>query len=200
MELPRHRLQKARSEAGYATPTDAANALRSINKNTLISHENGNREISRKAAEKYGAAFGVGAGWILYGEQGEPLAEQAVPHISWISAGSMMRDDVADEALGTLRVNDLPPGDWIALTVRGDSMDRISPPDSVIFVNRRDKALVPNALYVIDDGEGNATYKRYRPGPPMRFEPVSTNTELEPIFPEQEPTIVGRVRRTVLDT
>lgn len=79
-------------------------------------------------------------------------------------------------------------------------MDRISPPGSVIFINTKDKRLIANALYVIADEEGNATYKRYRPGPPPRFEPVSTNSNLEPIFPENEPAIIGRVRRTMLDT
>lgn len=114
-----------------------------------------------------------------------------VPHLSWISAGAMARDDVSDEAIGTIEVAGLPPGDWFALTVRGSSMDRISPPDSVIFVNRKDKQLVANACYIIDDGEGNATYKRYRPNP-MRFEPVSTE-EHTTLFPDNEPTIVGRV-------
>ena len=67
-ELPRHRLIQARTKAGFATPSDAARAhKRTINQNTLISHENGNRAISRKAAEKYGAAFHVDPGWILFG-------------------------------------------------------------------------------------------------------------------------------------
>jgi SOS-response transcriptional repressor LexA len=122
-----------------------------------------------------------------------------VPLLAMISAGAMMRDDVADEALGTVTVSDLPPGDWIALRVVGDSMDRISPPDSTIFVDRRDKLLVPNGLYVIADTDGNATYKRFRPGPPKRFEPVSSNKDLEPLFPDNDPMIVGRVKRTQLD-
>ena len=72
-ELPRHRLIQARKAAGFATPSDAALAhKRTINKNTLISNENGNREISRKAAEKYGAAFDVEPGWILFGDAHEP--------------------------------------------------------------------------------------------------------------------------------
>lgn len=115
-----------------------------------------------------------------------------VPHLSWISAGAMQSDDVSDEAIGTIEVAGLPSGDWFALTVRGTSMDRISPPDSIIFVNRKDQSLVPNACYIIDDGEGNATYKRYRPNP-MRFEPVSNEEGHETLFPDNEPTIVGRV-------
>jgi SOS-response transcriptional repressor LexA len=123
-----------------------------------------------------------------------------IPLLTMISAGALMLDMVQDEAIGNIIVSDLPPGDWIALRVSGDSMDRISPPESTIFVDRHDKHLVPNGLYVIADEDGSATYKRFRPGPPMRFEPVSTNPTHEPLFPEHEPTIVGRVKRSVLDT
>lgn len=122
-----------------------------------------------------------------------------VPLLSMVSAGALMRDDVTDEALGMLKVSDLPPGDWIALRVVGDSMDRISPPESIIFVDRRDKHLVANRPYVIADEDGNATYKRFRPGPPMRFEPVSTNPAHEPLFPEHEPVIIGRVKRSTIE-
>lgn len=120
-----------------------------------------------------------------------------VPLLATVSAGELMRDDIGEEALGTLWATDLPPGDWIALRVNGTSMDRISPPDSVIFVNRRDKALVANACYVIADEDGHATYKRFRPSPD-RFEPVSTNDH-PTIYPDQQPVIVGRVRRSWID-
>ncbi|MDP3327715.1 LexA family transcriptional regulator [Parvibaculum sp.] len=115
-----------------------------------------------------------------------------VPLISWVSAGQMMQEHFAADTREMLRAPEIPKGDWIALQVQGDSMDRISPPDSIIFVNRKDRKLVPNACYVIADEDGNATYKRYRPGP-TRFEPVSTNPTHEPIFPDNEPKIVGRV-------
>lgn len=132
-----------------------------------------------------------------------PIEEDAPPQIvqlvTWVSAGKLSRDEVADEQLGSIPVSDLPKGDWIALRVEGSSMDRISPPESVIFVNRSDKRLINNACYVIEDIEGNATYKRYRPGPPKRFEPVSTDPNYEPIFFENEPNIIGRVRRSVIN-
>lgn len=68
MNTPNDRLKLIRKEAGYDSPSDAARALKDINVNTLISHENGNRAISRKAAEKYADAFGRTAGWLLFGE------------------------------------------------------------------------------------------------------------------------------------
>lgn len=121
-----------------------------------------------------------------------------VPLLSWVSAGMLSSEAVADEAIGTAKAV-LGEGDWIALRVEGESMDRISPPGSIIFVDRSDKRLVTGGFYVIGDGEGNSTYKRFQAQPKMRFEPVSKNKELPAIFPDNEPTIVGRVKLTMLD-
>lgn len=127
----------------------------------------------------------------------QPAVE--VPLLSWVSAGKMAFPDVSEDMIGVLRDGDLDPtGDWIALKVVGDSMDRISPPDSVIFVDRADKVLVPNACYVISSNDGEASYKRFRPNP-MRFEPVSTNPAHEPIYPTREPLIVGRVKKSMIE-
>jgi phage repressor protein C with HTH and peptisase S24 domain len=183
------RLQEARSRRGFESARKASEYF-GWKYDTYAQHENGTRGLVRAAA-KYAKAFRVSEAWLLTGE-GEPGAEMIVPHLSWVSAGAMTREDISDEAIGVVEVAGLPRGDWFALTVRGDSMDRISPPDSVILVNRKDTHLVANACYIIDDGEGNATYKRYRPNP-MRFEPVSTNPDHSPMFPDNEPTIVGRV-------
>jgi SOS-response transcriptional repressor LexA len=121
-----------------------------------------------------------------------------VPLVSWVSAGKMSFPDVSEDMVEILRVSDLgQAGDWIALRVVGDSMDRISPPESIIFVDRADKVLVPNACYVISNGDGEATYKRFRSNP-MRFEPVSTNPSHEPIYPTREPLIVGRVKKSTI--
>lgn len=176
--------------------------------------QTGINKIETRAAERPQAlpeiakALGVSEQWLRDGKGPKHPPEEPVPGqdqtrvnlISWVSAGKLLRDDVAEDILDVLVATALPKGEWIALRVDGDSMDRISPPGSVIFINTKDKRLIANALYVIADEEGNATYKRYRPGPPPRFEPVSTNSNLEPIFPENEPAIIGRVRRTMLDT
>lgn len=197
------RLKKAREYAGFRTATDAAASL-GVNYQTYAGHENGNRGVVR-ACQTYARRYKVTLDWLLRGKgpgPGEEIPEVSssvdIPIISWVSAGDLQRDDLSDEQIGSLTFGPLDKGDWIALRVKGDSMDKVSPPDSIILVNRADKKLVPNACYVIDDGEGYATYKRYRPSPD-RFEPVSMNENHHPIFPENMPTIIGRVWRSILE-
>ncbi|WP_244498541.1 helix-turn-helix domain-containing protein [Aureimonas ureilytica] len=69
------RLQSAREAKGYSSPTEAALAMK-VNKNTYISHENGNRPISKKAAADYAEKLGVSAGWLLYGEHSDSQASE----------------------------------------------------------------------------------------------------------------------------
>jgi SOS-response transcriptional repressor LexA len=193
------RLIQARARR-FESASDAARAM-NVPVPTYSGHENGNRGIPLDAASRYARFFRVSLDWLVFGRgpssMGDPQ-EIEIPIVSWVSAGEMVRDEVSDASIGTVYARDLPAGDWIALRVEGSSMDKISPPGSIIFVNRRDKRLVPNALYVIADEDGNATYKRYRPNPD-RFEPVSVDDSHEPIFPEGAVTIIGRVRRSTID-
>ncbi len=201
--LPKDRLKIARKNAGYVTPSEAARAIPALNQNTLISHENGNRGISRQMAELYGQVFNVDPGWILYGEspQENPNLNISIPLVPWISAGELSEQDgimdFSDYPM-TEAVN-LPAGEWIALRVDGASMNKISPPDSIIFVNMRDKKLVPNACYVIADESGQATYKRYRPNDDPPFQPASYDKTIKAPKLEGAISIIGRVRRTILD-
>lgn len=128
--------------------------------------------------------------------------QQPAPLISWVSAGALAVPDYVPEAFDEVPLvydSDLDPnGDWIALRVDGRSMDKISPHDSIIFVNLNEKTLIPNACYIIGDGNGGATYKRYRP--PNIFEAVSTKSEQYPTITfESDPWVIGRVRKTVLN-
>ena len=149
--------------------------------------------------------LGVSAEWLMTGQGNIAPADaprhrdlRRVPLISWVSAGVMAFPDISEEVLDWVEEAGLDPnGDWVALRVVGDSMDRISPPESIIFVDRKDQVLVPNACYVISNEDGEATYKRFRSNP-MRFEPVSTNPAHEPIYPRQEPLIVGRVKKSTI--
>ncbi|MDM7851839.1 LexA family protein [Pseudochrobactrum kiredjianiae] len=123
-----------------------------------------------------------------------------IPLISWISAGELSHQDAAihfDE-FPTIQAINLPEGDWIALRVSGSSMNKISPPDSIILVNRADKRLVANGCYVIADEAGQATYKRYRPNEDPPFQPASYKDTPAPKL-DGAIKIVGRVRRSIID-
>lgn len=201
MEEPRHRLQKARAAAGYDSPTEAAHAIRSINKNTLISHENGNRPLSRKAAENYAKVFDVQAGWLLFGDNApEPTSEYQIPMVSMVSAGHLRRQEAVTEndIEKWIRLSDLPEGDWIALTVEGTSMDRIAPEGSTLIVNRADDTLIDGKYYVFALGGGEATFKRYK-RTPERLQPYSTNPDHMsiPVTDETDLYVFGRVRRVI---
>lgn len=122
-----------------------------------------------------------------------------VPLISWVSAGKIADSSVAMPGdVPLLAFADLGRGDFFALRVAGDSMDRISPEGSTIVINRADQLLVAGKCFVFAV-KGESTYKMWHPDP-QYLEPYSTNPANKPIFFKQnQMTVVGRVRRTVLD-
>jgi SOS-response transcriptional repressor LexA len=199
------RLKEARKKAGFDGPKSVSDRL-GVNVNSYKAHEQGRNGFGLSDAQEYAKAFKVSLQWLNFGigsPDDLPADSPAVaaPLISWVSAGALVQPDIpldAEDAPIILEPGLDPNGDWIALRVDGDSMNRISPHESIIFVNRKDRRLVPNACYVIGDGEGGATYKRYRP--PSSWEPVSTNPVHQPFVLKagQEPDIIGRVRKTVL--
>lgn len=124
-----------------------------------------------------------------------------VPQISWVSASEMRAEAPVSirDAESFIAVPELPNGKWIALEVQGDSMDRVSPDGSIIFVNCSEQNLVNGKFYVFADVDDHGTtYKRYRSNPD-RFVPYSTNPDHEPIYPEGDFRVIGRVRRTHKD-
>jgi len=62
------RLTDARIASGYRTASEAAKAL-GISVATYIAHENGNRGLTVKSAERYANQFNVRSGWLLTGEE-----------------------------------------------------------------------------------------------------------------------------------
>lgn len=203
---PWQRLTQARERAGYENAVDAANAY-GWTKSTYISHENGTRGLRPDVARRYAKAFRVKAEWLLYGDSpGERTKSRpdkrdtiVVPLLSMVSAGKLS-EAVIDDADDTIAVSGLGKGDFLALRVVGDSMNRVSPEGSVIIVDRGVKDLVSGRYYVFSH-RGEATYKIYRSGDPAYLEPYSTNPENRPIFVKgkRDLHIVGRVRRTILD-
>lgn len=121
--------------------------------------------------------------------------------LDMVSAGKLTdpSSQIPVEHVPLLAFADLGHGDFFALKVEGDSMDRISPEGSIIVVNRADRTLVAGKSYVFSV-RGKTTYKLWRPEPP-RLEPFSTNPGNQTIFINKKTDfdVVGRVRRTVFD-
>lgn len=120
-----------------------------------------------------------------------------IPLISWVEAGRLARVDavVGYEDFDRVKVTDLPDGEYIALRVDGESMNRIVPSGSLIVVNITDKELLDGRLYVVTIS-GETTFKRYRANP-ARFEPFSTEARHETIFPLGAVEIVGKVVQAI---
>jgi cysteine sulfinate desulfinase/cysteine desulfurase-like protein len=66
METPADRLKALRKARRYETATDAAKAY-GWPVSTYISHENGARDVSRKAAERYARAYRATPEHIIFG-------------------------------------------------------------------------------------------------------------------------------------
>lgn len=161
---PKDRLKEARLKAGYATPSDAARSLKDINKNTLISNENGNRPISRQAAVKYGKAFDVEPGWILYGEAGSSDYQNTVRLVGYIGAGQAVYplDDGADDEVEA--PSDAKPT-TVAAQIRGDSMLPLFHEDWLIYwsTNFPPEEMI-NQLCVVQVADGRLLVKTLRRG------------------------------------
>lgn len=204
---PWQRLRELRKRAGYEDAVDAAKAY-GWKTSTYISHENGTRGLRPSVAQRYARAMKGKADWLLYGEErpSKPAGRHdadavvRVPLIALISAGTLS-DVTLDGADETIPVAGLPAnGNYLAMRVSGDSMDRVSPDGSIIIVDRDVRDPV-NGRYYVFSMRGEATYKIYRSSEPTYLEPYSTNPANKPIFIKGKRglVVVGRVRRTILD-
>lgn len=124
-----------------------------------------------------------------------------VPLLDRVTAGKL-RQPLSQIPHGRdyLLLTDLGRGNFFALTVDGDSMDRLVPNGARIIVDESDKTLVTGKAYVISN-RGEASLKLWKPNPP-RFAPSSFNPTYEPIYVKSkdaaEKMVVGRVRRAII--
>jgi SOS-response transcriptional repressor LexA len=201
------RLQRAFRESSFAANGLSALATaRSLgwNPNSFKSNLNGNSPFSFDQAKKYADKFRVRAEW-LYDGNG-PMREVhrparlpiEVPLVGWVSAGEV--SDVGQlEEVGRVVAGNLPPGEYFATEIVGDSMDRVAPEGAYIIVNAADRNPRDGNIYIFSH-RGEPTVKRYRSKPVRRLEPFSTNPVHDPIFiGDKGWTCVGRVVRSVID-
>jgi repressor LexA len=112
-----------------------------------------------------------------------------VPIIGMIAAGNWREAIQTPE--GHIAVAGASPH-MFALRVFGDSIDKIAPDGSYVTIDPTMPGLHDGYLYAVQNGDGDATVKRFRKNPD-RLEPESTNPEHKTIELGREPiTIVGR--------
>lgn len=76
--------------------------------------------------------------------------------------------------------------------VDGDSMDKVADPGDRIIIEPRDRRLISGKLYVIRNGNGETTFKRYMDNP-ARLEPCSNSDRHEVIYPGEDGfEVIGR--------
>lgn len=132
LRTPAERLAAAREKRGYGGPADVCRAL-GWNVHTYKQHENGIRDLSRQAAEKYARALGVTAGWLLYGEKPKPMGEATIRMGGVIGAGQEVWPDGDYEDTESA----LATGAAEAFRVKGDSMLPVAREGDVLFFGRR---------------------------------------------------------------
>ena len=203
-----HRLAEARGDRW--SQTDLAAAL-GVSRGAVGQWETGETAPSTENLAKAAIELGRPFEWLATGRGAKfppppnilaptrPM--QRVPLLSWVSAGRLADagSQIPVEDVPLLAFADLGRGEFFALKVQGDSMDRVSPDGSIIVVNRADRALVAGKCYVFSQ-QGEMGFKVWRPEPD-RFEPYSTNPANPTFFVRRKRDIevIGRVRRTVLD-
>ena len=192
-------LQWALDKAGVEV-SDLARAIDTAPQNIYRLRDE-ERELTGSWATKLAQGLpGIQAAELIFGPIGthSPLS---VGVFSTIAAGRFAEARVITEEDGPEKTvtEDLPPGDWLAFEVIGDSMNHIAAEGSIVFVNRKARELEPGRVFAVAIG-GDATFKRYK-SPPPRFEPMSTNPAHETIFIEtpDEVRVIGRVERVVFN-
>lgn len=149
----------------------------------------GNRRIQQDEMATLARFFGMGEV-----EHQDPLSDM----LEWVPVIGIAAAGCWEEAI-TIPHYTVPllkkPGrkPAFAVEVNGDSMDQILPNGSWAAVDPSQRTLYERKVYLIQNGHGEATIKRYRESP-ARFEPVSSNPEHRPIFMgEHQIAVIGRI-------
>lgn len=160
MDTPALRLQHARREAGYATATQAAEAM-GVPAPTYLGHENGSKGLSR-AGQRYADFFHVSLAWLLSGRGEMTGGGSSIPLMGLVGAGSTVEPigDTAAAALGSIA---LPHSEHLgALKVRGESQYPRYMDGEIILYDRRPRTPgdLRNRYAVVDCADGRRVIKK----------------------------------------
>lgn len=161
------RLRKARLERGYETASDAARAFGFVLP-TYVSHENGTRNITRAAARRYAASFGVSPGWLM-GLSEDVQAQTQLVQLAGEAAWGVWREKTLDpyQSLGKLNVSvPLSGGRNVRFAVKicDDSVNRSISPNDIAICEHHPISVLPEIgrLYYIERIRGDLVEKTVR--------------------------------------
>lgn len=124
----------------------------------------------------------------------------SAPLLDQVSAGDLLSplSQIDASMVPQIHFSGLGDGEFFALTVDGDSMNKQSPSGSIIIVDKSDTQLVTGKSYVFAVNGGH-TYKLWKANP-KSLVPNSTNKNHSPrMVHKSEFEIIGRVKRTIFD-
>lgn len=164
MSTPGERLAKARKDAGYTGPAEAAAAL-DMSRFTYTQHENGTRGFKTDSAVRYARKFRVSLEWLQTG-RGDPKGrETTVPVTQYVGAGAEVIAFPDQGSFDEEPVLDNLTGCEAAL-IRGDSMPPFK--DGWLLIYRRDRDGVTEdcvgGLCLVDVKQGPTLVKILRKG------------------------------------
>ncbi|QDP20694.1 XRE family transcriptional regulator [Bradyrhizobium cosmicum] len=198
METMGDRLRRAREKAGFSSAMAAAKRF-GWPTSTYGAHENGQNGFPVDAAERYGRAFKVSAGWLLSGD-GEPTRKNVVRIEGLVGAGGAIEtsaeNDSAGDELDEIEVPFPLPDNAAAYQVSGDSMfPRYDDGDVIIVLKRpQSPGELLNFESLVTTLDGNRYLKRIVGGarkgsfdlesfnaPPMRNVKIQNATEIHSV-------------------
>jgi repressor LexA len=143
---------------------------------------------------KLARALGVDFGSLSPDAQPHLQRADQIPVIGMIAAGNW-REAIQSPDGYITAIN--PKPHMFALQIHGDSMDQIAPEGAFVSIDPTSPTLSEGSLYAVQNGDGEATIKRFRRSPD-RLEPMSSNPVHQPIILGSEPiTIIGRATSVV---
>ena len=128
----------------------------------------------------------------LLGVDNLGVASRKLPVIGWVSAGAWREAvEVAEDMIISPDVS--LSAEAFVLVVEGDSMDQVAPDGAHVVVDPQDRELITGRSYIVRNGDGDVTFKRFA-SEPARLEPVSSNTNHRTIQLGQDAVeVIGRV-------
>jgi len=162
---------------------------------TIQKLETGKRKLTEEWRDAIASALDVGPDDLME-VASKVVPVRRVPHVGRIAGGNWR--EAVEDATELVMTSKGGPNTF-ALTVDGDSMDRVVASGTTIFIDPDDRELRDGKFYAFYRDGGDTTFKKFRSSP-LRLEPCSSNSEHKTILVGEGGLItLGRVVGAELD-